>query len=62
MENKKDEILTPRQLINRHMKDLTHVVTEDEFRKLKVGSVDERLDTNVTDRKHNKPYPATHPS
>lgn len=34
---KKDESLTPAELMKKHMKDPNHVVTEDELRKVKVG-------------------------
>ena len=36
-ETKKDESLTPAELMKKHMKDPNHVVTEDELRKVKVG-------------------------
>ncbi len=35
-----NEVLTPRDLINKHMRDPDHIVTEDEFRKVIVGEDD----------------------
>jgi len=36
-ENKKEPILTPADLVKRHMQDPTHVVTDEELRNVKVG-------------------------
>lgn len=37
-ETKREESLTPAQLIKKHMQDPKHVVTDDELKKVKVGN------------------------
>lgn len=43
-EKSKDEQLTPHELLEKHLKDPNHAVTDEELKNLKVGSTPEDTD------------------
>lgn len=59
-EKSKDEQLTPHELLEKHLKDPNHTVTDDELKKLKVGSTSEDTDVlketkTKEDERHDSP-------